>query len=110
MCKQLILINRNGRWYNKATGKQYVGKAFVRGQWYEYTKDGRKFPLRKPKPDLNVLIDNLWMTLDSGRHRRRLRDYFYYGLGGKTRFHLDTAPTPPPNILLPPFSASMLIP
>lgn len=243
MCKKQVLINRNGRWYDKATGKQFVGKACVRGQWYEYTKDGRKVPLRKPKPNLNVLIGNIWnaenpqhlgfrngkyypfvtangntdfgpgidlgqqtsafrqraqqgftpqqmnqevkarvgqqllkvdeelrrytnapdtvspqikagladlrwqvgslggypnllrsvatgnlkgiqeesktyyrngrtgkMTLDSGRHRRRLRDYFHYDLGGKTRFHLDTAPTLPPNVLVAPFAASMLIP
>lgn len=50
------------------------------------------------------------MTLDSGRHKRRLRDYFHYALGGKTRFHLDTVPTLPPNILLAPFSANMMIP
>lgn len=70
------MINRNGRWYNQATGKQYVGKAFVGGQWYEYTKDGRKVPLGKPKPDINVLIGNIWNA--ENPQRLGYRDGKYY--------------------------------
>lgn len=56
---KIILIFKKGKWYNKATGQQFVGKALVNGQWYQYTADGQKIPL-KPKPDINKWTNNLW--------------------------------------------------
>lgn len=55
-----ILFSKNGKWYNKATGQQFVGKALVNGQWYQYTVDGKRIPLTKPKPNINKWINNLW--------------------------------------------------
>lgn len=60
MCKNKVLVPRNGKWYDQATGEQFVGKTYEKGLWYEYTKEGRKIPLKKPSPDANRVINNLW--------------------------------------------------
>lgn len=63
----VILENRGGKWYNKVTGEQFVGKARVKGLLYEYTKDGQKVLLTKPKPNTNRVIENLWQFENPNR-------------------------------------------
>lgn len=55
-----IIIRANGRWYDKLTGKPFVGTARVKGLTYRYTSDGQKILETKDKPDLDKVQRNLW--------------------------------------------------
>lgn len=69
-------VLRNGKWYNLATGKQFVGIVQSNGLRYQLTHDGKKILLTKPKPSTNVLIDNLWNAENPQRLGRRDGKYF----------------------------------
>lgn len=53
MPKKVFLVKINGRWYDKSTGKPFVGSARVKGLTYRYTSDGQKMLETKDRPDLN---------------------------------------------------------
>lgn len=73
-----ILIKRNSRWHDKATGNQFIGIAKVKDQTYNYTKDGRKVLLTKPKPNPNRVVYNLWQFENPNRCGFKNEKYFPY--------------------------------
>lgn len=58
--RTMILVKKNGVWYDTITNAPFTGNASVNGKTYNYTADGKKILLTKPAPDISKFVRSLW--------------------------------------------------